>query len=297
MRAERVYPILFVLLWATGFIGARYAMPHAEPFGFLSVRFVLAAVIFAGAHLLMRRRWISFAQGTHSVVAGAMIHGIYLGSVFWAVRNGMPAGLSALLVGFQPIITTLLARPILGEMITARHWLALAAGFVGVAIVLWPKLDVAGTGVNAATLGACLLAVASMSLGTVWQKRFVAGADLIAATIMQYVGGVMVTLPLALLLESGRFEMTGELIFAMLWLVLVLSVGAIFLLMVLIARGAVAGVASLFYLVPSVTAVIAYALFGETLGPMQIVGMAITAAAVAAATARPVRLRRGGGSA
>jgi len=294
MPVERVFPALFVLLWATGFIGARYAMPWAEPFTFLSVRFTIACAIFAAAQAVLRRPSVAPAQVPHAVIAGALIHGVYLGGVFWAVRNGMPAGLSALLVGFQPIITTLLARPVLGEIVTMRHWVALGAGLAGAVIVLWPKLDVAGSGIDASNLGACLAGVIAMALGTVWQKRFVKGADLVASTTLQYVGGAAMTGVAALLFEHGRFELTGELVFATVWLVLVLSVGAIFLLMVLIDRGAVSGVASLFYLVPSVTALIAYVLFGETLTLVQIGGMAITAAAVAAATSRPVRQARGG---
>jgi len=294
MPVERVFPALFVLLWATGFIGARYAMPWAEPFTFLSVRFTIACAIFAAAQAVLRRPSVAPAQVPHAVIAGALIHGVYLGGVFWAVRNGMPAGLSALLVGFQPIITTLLARPMLGEIVTLRHWIALGAGLAGAVIVLWPKLDVAGSGIDASNLGACLAGVIAMALGTVWQKRFVKGADLVASTTLQYVGGAAMTGVAALLFEHGRFELTGELVFATVWLVLVLSVGAIFLLMVLIDRGAVSGVASLFYLVPSVTALIAYVLFGETLTLVQIGGMAITAAAVAAATSRPVRQARGG---
>ncbi len=294
MPVERVFPALFVLLWATGFIGARYAMPWAEPFTFLSVRFTIACAIFAAAQAVLRRPSVAPAQVPHAVIAGALIHGVYLGGVFWAVRNGMPAGLSALLVGFQPIITTLLARPVLGEIVTMRHWVALGAGLAGAVIVLWPKLDVAGSGIDASNLGACLAGVVAMALGTVWQKRFVKGADLVSSTTLQYVGGAAMTGVAALLFEHGRFELTGELVFATVWLVLVLSVGAIFLLMVLIDRGAVSGVASLFYLVPSVTALIAYVLFGETLTLVQIGGMAITAAAVAAATSRPVRQARGG---
>lgn len=292
MAARKIYPLLFVLLWATGFIGARYAMPHAEPFSFLCVRFLIAAGLFAAAFALSRRKFPDRRTAIHSVFAGILIHGAYLAGVFWAVRNGMPAGLSALLVGLQPILTAMLAGPVLGESVAPRQWAALAAGLAGVAMVLWPKLDVMATGVDAATLGACLVAVLAMSLGTVWQKRFVAGADLVPATMLQYVGGAALTGALALTFETGRYELTAELVFAMAWLVVVLSVGAVFLLMHLIESGAVATVASLFYLVPGVTAVIAYLLFGESLGPIQVAGMVVTAAAVAAATSRPVRLAR-----
>jgi len=280
-------PALFVVLWATGFIGARLAMPHAEPFTFLTVRFVTAALLFAAAlPLTRRRRTMNVSAMAHSALAGAFLHGIYLGGVFWAVRHGMPAGLSALLVGLQPLLTALLALVMLGERVSRRQWAALAVGLVGVALVLWPKLTLAGAGVTPATIGACAVAVAAMSFGTVWQKRHVSGGDLAATTMLQYVGAAAVTGVAAVASESGRVDLTGELAFAMAWLVLVLSVGAILLLMVLIERGAVADVASLFYLVPAVTALIAFALFGEALTAIQLVGMAVTAAAVAAATRR-----------
>lgn len=280
-------PALFVVLWATGFIGARLAMPHAEPFTFLTVRFVTAALLFAAAlPLTRRRRTMNVSAMAHSALAGAFLHGIYLGGVFWAVRHGMPAGLSALLVGLQPLLTALLALVMLGERVSRRQWAALAVGLVGVALVLWPKLTLAGAGVTPATICACAVAVAAMSFGTVWQKRHVSGGDLAATTMLQYVGAAAVTGVAAVASESGRVDLTGELAFAMAWLVLVLSVGAILLLMVLIERGAVADVASLFYLVPAVTALIAFALFGEALTAIQLVGMAVTAAAVAAATRR-----------
>lgn len=289
MPADRLFAIVFVLLWATGFIGARYAMPHAEPFGFLTLRFALAALLFAvalrfrpGPPLGRRAAWAS-------LVAGVLMHGVYLGGVFWAVRNGMPAGLSALLVGLQPILTALLARPLLGEPVSVRQWMALAAGLAGVALVLSPKLSAAAGGVDAATLTACAVAVAAMALGTIWQKRHVAGANLLSSAALQYVGAALFTGALALLLETGRFDWQAELVFALAWLVLVLSVGAILLLLLLIERGAVSGVASLFYLVPSVTAAIAWPLFGETLTLVQVAGMAVTAAAVAAATRVPAR--------
>lgn len=284
MPSRRLFPLLFVMLWATGFIGARMAMPWAEPFSFLFLRFVVAAGLFGGAVLAFRRPCLSRNAALHSLFAGALMHGVYLGGVFWAVRAGMPAGLSALLVGLQPILTALIAGPALGERIDSRQWAGLVAGLAGVTLVLAPKLHVSGAGVGLATLPACLVAVVAMALGTIWQKRFVSGADLIAATAMQYVGGAAITGALALAFESFRLQWTGELVFAFAWLVLVLSVGAIFLLMLLIERGAVAGVASLFYLVPGVTALFAWVLFGETLNGVQLAGMAITAAAVAAAT-------------
>lgn len=285
--SPRLFPALFVALWATGFIGARYAMPYAEPFSFLAVRFALAGLLLGAASLYFSAAALGRRQVMHSVMAGILMHGVYLGGVFWAVRHGMPAGLSALIVGLQPVITAFLARYALGDAITARHWTALAAGFLGVALVLAPKLG--SVEISPATLAASALAVLGMSAGTVWQKKYVRSPNLAAATAWQYAGGVLFTLPLALMTETGQVTMTGELLFAMAWLVLVLSIGAIGLLMVLIKAGEIARVASLFYLVPAVTALMAWPLFGETLGPVQFLGMAIAAGGVAMAVSQAGR--------
>lgn len=283
---KRFIPATFVVLWATGFIGARYAMPWAEPFTFLAIRFVLAAILFAGLTVLLGSRKATREDALHAVVAGVLMHGVYLGAVFWAIHRGMPAGLSALIVGLQPLITAVLAGKFLGEAILPRHWAGLAVGLVGVIIVLWPKLGTMGGGVTAATLAASIVSVLGMSAGTIWQKRFASGGDLVSATMWQYVGGSAVMILGSFAFETRTITVNGELIFAMAWLVLVLSIGAIFLLMVMIRDGEMSKVASLFYLVPAVTAVIAWALFGEQLSLPQIAGMAVATLGVGLATAR-----------
>lgn len=286
---KRFIPASFVVLWATGFIGARYAMPWAEPFTFLAVRFVLATILLAGLMVLLGSKRATRTEALHATVAGMLMHGVYLGAVFWAIYRGMPAGLSALIVGLQPLITAVLAGRFLGEAILPRHWAGLAVGLLGVIIVLWPKLGALGGGVTAETLIASIVSVLGMSAGTVWQKRFASGGDLVAATMWQYVGGASLMALASLALETHTVIINGELIFAMAWLVLVLSIGAIFLLMVMIRDGEMSKVASLFYLVPAVTAVIAWALFGEQLNLVQLVGMAIATLGVGLATARPAR--------
>jgi drug/metabolite transporter (DMT)-like permease len=285
-QLKRLVPATFVVLWATGFIGARYAMPWAEPFTFLTLRFVIAAVILGGMMLALGSKRLSRAGTLHAVVAGVLMQGIYLGGVFWAIHRGMPAGLSALIVGLQPIVTAVMAGELLGEAILPRHWVGLATGFVGVVIVLWPKLGAIGEGVTAATLAASVIAVVAMSLGTVWQKRFATG-DLVASTFWQYVGGAALMAAGSLAFETRAVTVNGELVFALVWLVLVLSIGAIFLLMLMIRDGEMSKVASLFYLVPAVTALMAWALFGEQLNVVQLVGMAIATLGVALATAKP----------
>jgi drug/metabolite transporter (DMT)-like permease len=287
----RFVPALFVALWATGFIGARYAMPWAEPFSFLAVRFLITIVILALIAVPLRARMVSGRAAFDSAIAGALMHGVYLGGVFWAIDNGMPAGLAALVIGLQPLITAIAAGPVLGETVLPRHWAGLAIGFVGVTLVLWPKLAVVGGGVTPANTAACVVAVLGMAAGTIWQKRFGGATDLVAGTAWQYVGGLVPAAILAFALETGAYTLTGELVFAMAWLVLVLSVGAIFLLMYLIRHGAMSRVASLFYLVPAVTALLAWLLFDETLSVVQLAGMVIATTGVWLATQRGTRAR------
>ncbi|AZO66024.1 MULTISPECIES: DMT family transporter [unclassified Mesorhizobium] len=288
---KRFIPASFVVLWATGFIGARYAMPWAEPFTFLAARFVLAAILLAVLMIVLSSKRAIRAEALHATGAGILMHGVYLGGVFWAIHRGMPAGLSALIVGLQPLITAVLAGRFLGEAILPRHWAGLGIGLIGVVIVLWPKLGALGGGVTTETLAAALVSVLGMSAGTIWQKRFASGGDLVAATKWQYVGGASVMALASLAFETRTVVINGELIFAMAWLVLVLSIGAIFLLMVMIRDGEMSKVASLFYLVPAVTAVIAWVLFDEQLSLVQIVGMAIATLGVGLATAQPTRAR------
>ncbi len=284
MLDPRLFPALFVVLWATGFIGARYAMPWCEPFLFLATRLFIAGAILTIIAFATKSQWPNGKIAVHAAVSGSLIHGVYLAAVFWAIRNGLPAGMSALIVGIQPLITALIAGAVLKENITRQHWLGLGIGLIGIALVLFPKLNLSGTGVNVATLTASVVSVLGIAAGTIWQKRFVTNVDLRTSTALQYLGATFLTAALSLGFENQVFTLTGELIFAMVWLVLVLSIGAIFLLMILIRDGAMSKVASLFYLVPVVTAVMAWALFGETLNMIQIVGMLVTATGVALAT-------------
>ncbi len=278
--------MLFVILWATGFIGARYAMPHSEPFWFLALRFAIAGALLLAFSAVTRRPFPNQKQALNAIFAGVLIHGAYLSCVFWAIKHGMPAGMSALIIGLQPIITTLLAGLFLGSTTNARHWAGLGVGLVGVVLVLWPKFAIASVGFNTATITASLAAVVFISAGTVWQKRVDTGSDLITGTAWQYAGAVILTGLLSMFFETQKFDNSTELWFAMAWAVGVLSIGAICLLMVLIRDGAINSVAALFYLVPAVTAVIANILFDEQLHGIQIAGMVLVAAAVWVATSQ-----------
>lgn len=280
----RLAPPAFVFLWATGFVVARLVAPSADPLTFLGLRFVVAAVALSLLAVAVRAPWPATATAwRNGLVAGVLLHGGYLGAVFWAVKQGMPAGISALLAGLQPLVTGILVGPLLGEQVSRRRWLGIALGFAGALLVIAPKLGVAG-GFAPITVVVSLLGTVSITLGTIWQKRTAVGVDLRTNAVAQFIGAGLVMIPLALVFEEGRLDPTPELIFGLFWAVFALSLGAIGLLLVLLRRGAVAGVASLLYLVPPASALMAYPLFGETLSAVQIAGMVLAAVGVAIAS-------------
>jgi drug/metabolite transporter (DMT)-like permease len=282
--AMRLMPPLFVLIWATGFVVARLVAPYSEPLSFLSLRFALAAAVIAAAALMVRADWPKTAQGWRdALVGGVLLHGLYLGAVFWSIKHGLPAGIAALVSGLQPLATGLLVGPLLGERVTAKRWAGFTLGTLGALLVIAPKLG-AADGVPPLPLAVCLAGMLSITLGTIWQKRKAGTVDLRSNASIQYVGAVLVTVPIALFTEQGRFEWTPSLWFGLFWAVFPLSVGAISLLLFLIRHGAVAGVAGLLYLVPPVSALMAFVFFGETLSPVQIGGMAVAAVGVAVAS-------------
>lgn len=281
---DRAMPLLFVGIWATGFIVARLVAPHVEPLTFLMARYALSAGIFALIAAAVGAAWPRTVRGWRdALVAGVLMQGVYLGGVFWSVRHGLPAGISALITGLQPLLTALLAFPLLGERVGSRRWLGIVMGFAGAVLVLLPSLGAAG-GVAALPVAVCVAAMAGITLGTIWQKRTAAAADLRTNAAIQFIGAAVVTAPVAALTESWRFDGSWQVWIGLLWAVLGLSVGAISLLLILIKRGAVAGVASLFYLVPPLVAALAFALFGERLDAVQLCGMALAAAGVAVAS-------------
>ena len=281
---DRLMSPLFVVIWATGFVVARLAVPHADPFTFLWIRFLLAAVILAALALAVGAPWPRSPAGWRDgIVAGILLHGLVHSTVFWGVSQGLPLGIAALIMGLQPLVTGILVSPLLGERVSPRRWAGIATGFLGTALVIAPKLGGAG-GFPPAAVAGCLFGMVSITLGTIWQKRTGAVADLRTNTALQYVGAFAVTVPLALLFETGRFDNSAELWLAMAWAVLGLSIGGVGLLLILIRRGAVAGVVSLLYLVPPCAAVMAYFIFGETLSALQVAGMGVAAMGVAIAS-------------
>ena len=277
-------PVLFVLLWSTGFVGARYVLPDAEPFTFLLVRLALAGALLALIAAATRAPWpASPAAWRHAVVVGLLLHAGYLGGVFWAISRGVPAGISAVIVSLQPVLTSALVLRLLGERVGRRGWAGLLLGFGGVALVVLPgalTADGAG-GLPLAGVVACLVALAAGTAGTLYQKRHGEGVPLLSGTAVQYAACTVTFGMLAPATETMQIRLTAEVVAGMAWLVIALSVGAVLLLLTLLRRGSATRVTSLLYLVPPATALEAYLLLGERLGAVELLGMLLAVAGVA----------------
>lgn len=283
-------PAVFVLLWSTGFIGAKFGLPFAEPFTFLLIRFAALVVVLVPAALLLRASWPKTPmEGAHIAITGLLVHGGYLGGVFSAINLGLSAGVAALIVGLQPLLTAVVVGPLLGERVSYRQWMGFILGLGGVALVIGEKL--LAVEVSFSWPGAVLAvgALVAITAGTVYQKRFCTGMDLTSGSAIQFGAAALLMAVLALLTETMRVAWTPTFILTLGWLVLVLSIGAMNLLLVMIRQGEVARVASFFYMVPPVTAVIAWILFDERMGAMALAGMAVAAAGVALVVSRPAR--------
>ncbi|MFZ1883829.1 MAG: DMT family transporter [Rhodoplanes sp.] len=266
-------PALFVVLWASGFIGAKFGLPYVEPLTFLTIRMIAVVALLTILAVVTRPTWPDMLGIRHSIVAGLLVHGVYLGGVFVSIDRRLPAGLSALIVSLQPVLTSTIANRYLGERVVARQWVGLALGIAGVYLVVADK-TVAGEA-TAFGWAAAVCALIGITVGTLYQKRFGGGIDWRAALIIQYsAAGALFALG-SILFESQKIEWTIELIAALAWLVLVLSLGAVWLLYFLIRRSAATRVTSLFYLTPAVTALMAWLMFGERLGVLALVGMGV----------------------
>lgn len=278
MTLPRIAPILFVLLWSTGFIGAKYGLPYAEPFTFLALRLVVATVLLVGlAQFVKEKNKMRPEHYGHAAVVGFLLHGAYLSGVFYAIHLGMPAGMTAVIVGLQPILSTLVARYTLKEQGSVLQWMGLLLGFLGVVMVVSQKIH---GDVPVAAYVAAGIALIGTTAGTLYQKKFGAGMPLVTGTAVQYAATSLFLIPLALVFEKHQVQFTGEFWFALIWLVVVLSLGAIGLLLYLIQRTSTAQVTSLFYLVPPVTAIEAFFLFGEKLNVLALIGMVVVAVGV-----------------
>jgi drug/metabolite transporter (DMT)-like permease len=275
--AARAAPAIFVVLWSTGFIATKYVVNNADPLTYLAIRMAFVVGLMAVIAAIARPKWPDRIGIAHSVVAGILVHGFYLGGTAIAIAHSIPAGLSALIPGLQPILTSTIANRWLGERVTPVQWSGLLLGLAGVVLILHdrPMSGEAGWGWLASGVS-----LVSITLGTLYQRRYCGKIDWRAGNVVQYVGVTIFFAVAAWLFEDNVVHWTAEFTLALGWLVVVLSIGSIGLLYWLIRHSAATSVASLFYLVPAVTAVMAYALFGERLDRIAIAGMVACAAGV-----------------
>jgi len=271
-------PAVFLFLWASGFIGAKYGLPYAQPMTFLAVRMTAVVLVLGLIILLTQPVWLSRTDVLHSAVIGFFVHGCYLGGVFVAIDHRLPAGLVALVVSLQPILTSTLANRLLGERVTPRQWAGLVLGVAGVYLVVHERTEGDAPFIAWA---AATVALIGMTIGTLYQKRFGAGIEWRMGFLVQYTASGALFAMMALLFETTQVEWTLPFVLAIAWLVFGLSLGAIWLLYFLIQHRAAARVVSLFYLTPPITALMAWLMFDERLSPIGIVGMAVCAAGVA----------------
>jgi drug/metabolite transporter (DMT)-like permease len=274
---RKLIPVAFVLIWSSGFIIARYGMPHAEPMTFSFLRFLGVLLVMVPAVLLIRPKWPNRQQIAHIAVAGVLLQAGYLGGVWAAVRHGMSAGLVALIMGLQPILTAW-AAAYLAERVSVRQWIGLALGLSGVGLVVSTKLSIAG--LSALSLGLAGFALASITTGTLYQKRFCPDFDLRAGSVIQFSVSALVCLPFIALFETGQIDWHPELIGALLWGIFGLSIGAISLLFIMIREGRATQVTSLLYLTPPTTAVMAWILFDEPITLITVLGTVLTVTGV-----------------
>ncbi|HVK94650.1 MAG TPA: DMT family transporter [Noviherbaspirillum sp.] len=277
-----VMPFLFVVIWSTGFVVAKIGLAYSEPLTFLLLRFLGVLAILLPLVIIVKAPW-PFGRMRHIAIAGILVHAGYLGGVWCAIKIGMPAGLSALIVGMQPILTAF-AAPLVGESVRGRQWIGLVFGLCGVGLVVANKISLVGLSWQSIAL--CVFALLSITIGTLYQKRYCASFDLRTGTIIQFAASSVVILPLAVFFENLQLGMdtvqwTPSFIGALLWSVLALSIGAIFLLFALIRKSAATKVTSLLYLTPPTTAVMAWVMFGEAFSTVGMIGMMLAVIGVA----------------
>ena len=268
----------FVLVWSTGFIVARFGVPHSPALSFLALRFVLTLVVLAPLILLVRAPWPPARDLIHLSIAGVLMHALYLSGVWIAIDHGMPSAMSALIVNMQPILTALWVASA-GEQVSQRQWLGLGLGLLGVVLAVASKWT--ADGVTAVNLVCCVLALLGITAGTLYQKRKVPTFDLRTGTFVQLAASLVLVGPLALVFDTRPVVWATELVLALAWAVFAISIGAVFLLFRLIERGSATSVTSLMYLVPPSTALMAWVLFDEAYGWLAAAGMVCAAAGVA----------------
>ncbi len=268
---------IFILLWSTGFIVARYGMPYTDPMTFLSMRFAGVLLILIPAVLIFKSVWPTPKQMSHIVMAGLLMQLVYLSGIWVAIKHGMPAGLASLIIGLQPVLTAIFAAGI-SEKVSSRQWLGLVLGLLGVGIVLSDKISVAG--VTPFTLGFTLMSLLAFTAGTLYQKKFCPVFDLRAGTLIQYGACGVASVVLMLLFEPMQVQWSMPMVGALLWSIGPISLGAMTLWFILLRNGAATKVSGLLYLTPPTTAIMAWVLFDELLTPTIMMGTAVTVAGV-----------------
>lgn len=273
-------PPLFVLLWSSGYIVAKFTIVYAEPFTILLMRFAIVSALFAVLAVAMRAPWPKgWRAYAHLAIVGVLLQTTYLGGIYASFAFGFPAGVSALVMALQPIITAIAVGPLFGEPVSLRQWLGLALGFAGVALVLGNKIHLDFEGW--AGIGFSLLALAGITIATLYQKRFGGGADLRTTQAVQYGFAALAIVPIVAVIGPGTIDWTTPFLLGMAWMILPLSAGTYTLFLWMIRRNAATRLTSYLYLVPPVTALIAWAMFGETMGPLALAGMLLAVGGVA----------------
>jgi drug/metabolite transporter (DMT)-like permease len=282
LRLDTLAAPLFVVLWSTGFIGAKYGLPYAEPVTFLILRFALVALALALWVILARAPWPTWTQARDAALIGVLLQAVYLGGVYKAIDLGVEAGVSALIVGLQPVLTAFIARQFLGERLLWVQWGGIGLGMFGVSLVVLRKLE-DGIG-DWRGVALCVAALVGISVASILQKQRAAAHPVRSTTLVQFLAALVVLVPLSLAFETREIDWTVEFTLTLGWLVVVMSLGALSLLLFLIRRGAASHVASLFFLVPPTAALMAWPIFGEVLGPVEIAGVAVTTIGVVMVT-------------
>lgn len=283
---DKSIPAVFVLLWSTGYISARLGLPYIEPFTFLTLRFGTVALLLAIIAHLTSAPWPTRVSDiVRTAIAGCLIHGVFLGSVFVSVSFKLPSSVAALIVGTQPLLTAIGAALFLNERLTRAQWFGQALGIMGVALVVERKMSLDIDGI--AGVLACLVALAAMTIGTLWQKRFCPAMDLRSGSAIQFAAAAAITGLASLVVETHHIVWAADLFIALGSLIFISSLGATTLLYILIRRGAASRVSSLFYLVPIVAAIFEFLIFREEFGPITVLGMALASTGVMMITRAP----------
>ena len=278
MKTARLAPILFVFLWSTGFVGAKYGLPYADPFIFLSLRiFIAAGILLIAARLMHAQIALTRSEISKSALIGLFLHAFYLGGVFFAISTGVSAGVAAVITSLQPVFVSILAVKVLGEKLRWSQFAGLVTGLIGVVLVLGPTFD---SSVSIFGIAAVFIALLGSTTATLMQKKFGAGIPMLAGTAYQYLAAGLILGIAAIATGGTRIVLTPKFAGAMIWLIFALSVGAVLLLLRLLNNGSAASVSSLFYLVPPATALEAYVLFGEKVNTQGFLGIGVTALGV-----------------